>query len=172
MIYLASPYMHADPAVIERRVEIAAAVTMRMMNEAKRVYCPVVHGHSLQQISEVPASEEAWVQHGLEMLAKCDSLVLLPLMGWTNSSGCFAECTLADKLGKRMSVYQLDRNHPEQGMTYPKEHEIQKVFDGGQHFYLNERQKHELYALFLEKQGYMKVADTIGKFFQQYPNHH
>ncbi len=47
MIYLASPYTHADPAVRQRRFEAACRTSAVLICRGQTVFSPIAHSHAI-----------------------------------------------------------------------------------------------------------------------------
>lgn len=54
MIYLASPYSHADPAVQRHRYKEAQRATAEMMIEGRVVFSPIAHSHPIAERFDLP----------------------------------------------------------------------------------------------------------------------
>ena len=91
MIYLASPYSHPDPAVMQRRFEDVRAVTAALLRRGEIVYSPIVHGHAIATAHELPTDHDFWLRHCFAMLERADNLHVLMLDGWKESKGVQAE---------------------------------------------------------------------------------
>jgi len=48
MIYLATPYSHDDPEVMEERFALVTATAAQLMLAGYVVYSPITHGHAVQ----------------------------------------------------------------------------------------------------------------------------
>lgn len=99
MIYLASPYSHADALVREQWFHEACVVTARLLNEGTVVFSPVVFGHSLVAHC-LPTDWPFWEPFAREHIARCDEVLILMLDGWRESVGVAAEIGIAGELGK------------------------------------------------------------------------
>ena len=97
MIYLASPYSHPDPGVRTTRYRQAAWHAVRLMQDGRLVYSPIVHSHPLSVLG-LPGDWPFWADHNRAMLAACQTLVVLTLPGWEHSKGIAAELALAAEL--------------------------------------------------------------------------
>lgn len=95
MIYLASPYTHADPFVRELRYLAAAKAVLKLMAAEEPVFSPILHNHQLARIGRLPHSFDFWADLDSDMLRRCDKLVVLKLEGWNISTGVAAEVKLA-----------------------------------------------------------------------------
>lgn len=101
MVYLAQPYTTKPSVSYLAALDIAA----RGIQDGVKLYSPIAFGHLVAP----QASYDYWLEHGLDMLRRCDSLVLVQdenLGPWVNSPGCVKEHALALELGKK--VYQFN----------------------------------------------------------------
>lgn len=101
MVYLAQPYTTKPSVSYLAALDIAA----RGIQDGVKLYSPIAFGHLVAP----QASYDYWLEHGLDMLRRCDSLVLVQdesLGPWANSPGCVKEHALALELGKK--VYQFN----------------------------------------------------------------
>lgn len=107
MIYLATPYSHPDPQV--RHERFFAAVTEAAERTARGVLCysPIAHSHHIAQLLSViphdleadPGSFDAWRNHSLDMLRRCDSMEVVMMDGWRESIGIAGEIQYAEANG-------------------------------------------------------------------------
>jgi nucleoside 2-deoxyribosyltransferase len=107
MIYLASPYSHADPAVREARYQAACRATAALLKAGLVVFSPIVHSHPLVAFA-LPTGWDFWERIDRAYLARCDELVVLTLDGWRESTGVRAEIALARALGKPVRFLGVD----------------------------------------------------------------
>lgn len=91
MIYLASPYTHPDPAVRELRCRAAAFAAGALMRRGMVVYAPIVHGHHVYQVTDLPDDWTFWQKQCLEMLSRASALVMLQMPGSSTSVGMAEE---------------------------------------------------------------------------------
>jgi hypothetical protein len=91
MIYLASPYTHTDPDVMQERFEYVRAAAAEMLARGEIVYSPIVHGHAIATAHDLPTDFEFWMRHSFAMLERADNLYVLRLDGWLESRGVTAE---------------------------------------------------------------------------------
>ena len=99
MIYLASPYWHADPSIRNQRFRATCRVTAELICEGLTVFSPIVYGHALTAHG-LPGGWEFWQRHDRQHLAHCAEVLVLMLDGWRESEGVQAELELAAALGK------------------------------------------------------------------------
>ena len=103
MIYLAAPYRHDNPAIMAQRLAATRDATERMIRGGLRVFSPLVYSTAMQV--EPP---DTWYEFDLDMLGRCDELVILMLPGLYNSYGVKLESNRALELG--MPTSQLYPN--------------------------------------------------------------
>jgi nucleoside 2-deoxyribosyltransferase len=107
VVYLASPYSHADPAVREARFQAACQATAVLIRQGKIVFSPIVHSHSLCRYG-LPGDWGFWRSLDLAYLGRCDEVVVVKLDGWRQSRGVQAEVARARALGKPVSFIEPD----------------------------------------------------------------
>ena len=99
LVYLASPYTHADPAVMEARFQAATRYAARLMGQGVNVFSPIAYTHVILQHG-LPVDWDFWKQYGEKWLAVCDSMIVLMLDGWEASKGVNAEIAIMGAAGK------------------------------------------------------------------------
>jgi Domain of unknown function (DUF1937) len=107
LVYLASPYTSADPAVRQARFEAACRAAAELIRQGLTICSPIAHSHAICQHGAVPLDWAFWRQHDLTFLAMCDEVVVLKLVGWRQSVGVQAEIAAAKSLGKPVSFLDL-----------------------------------------------------------------
>lgn len=105
LIYLASPYSHADDRVIKYRYEDAMRATIWLMQQGYQVFSPIVYSHQLAEAG-LGGSWEYWAGFDLAMIDRCDELWILELDGWLESVGVEKEREYA--LAKNMPIKNID----------------------------------------------------------------
>lgn len=103
LIYLASPYTHEDPDVVEKRVFDTEAKFVELFNLGKFVFAPTLYCHAVSKTYALGGSYKIWRPFCLEMLRRCDKLCVLQLDGWDSSVGVLNEIRLARELHKIIS---------------------------------------------------------------------
>lgn len=104
LIYLASPYSHPRREVREQRAATAARVAASLMWRGMMVFSPVAHSHAVALAGALPAEFAFWREWCLEMLARCDEMLIIPMPGYEESAGIAAETARATELGKAVTV--------------------------------------------------------------------
>jgi hypothetical protein len=100
VIYVASPYSHDNPAIMEERYHLALIACARLISLGAVVYSPIVHGHAIAQTGAIATDFKTWEKQCLTMLDKADVLLVLMLSGWTQSVGVNAEINHFRPTGK------------------------------------------------------------------------
>ena len=98
MMYLAGPYTHDDPAVVQARYEAHRRATARLCAAGNVVFSPIVHGHHL--LPELPGwRHEEWIAFDYAILRHCSRLYVLQIDGWDVSRGTACEIEFAKQYG-------------------------------------------------------------------------
>lgn len=101
MIYLASPYTHANHGIEERRYEAVASAAALLMSEGGLcVFSPIVHCHPLRRYAKLPGDWEFWQLYDRQMIEACTTFAVLMLEGWEDSKGLSHEGKIAKELGR------------------------------------------------------------------------
>lgn len=100
MIYLASPYTHDDPAVREERFRAACRATADLFRRGLNVVSPVAHTHPLVAHGGLDEPFEFWHEYDRDLLSRCDSVLVLMLAGWEESTGVRSEIAMARSMSK------------------------------------------------------------------------
>ncbi len=110
LVYLAAPYTHDNPKVVEERVRKINKYAAKLINKGLAVYSPISQCHEIAKVAQLPTTWEFWEQHDRTFLAYCSHIVVLRLPGYNLSIGVRAEIKLAEELGVkvRYTDYDLD----------------------------------------------------------------
>jgi len=109
VIYLASPYTHADPAVMEARFDAVCRAAGALMAAGEMVYSPIAHTHPIAIRCALPRDFAFWEAFDKRMISACDSLTVLKLDGWTESHGVKSEMDIAFRLGIPIAYLEPSR---------------------------------------------------------------
>jgi hypothetical protein len=99
VIYLASPYSHPDPLIMQSRFEVAERVTAQLLNKRVWVYSPIVHCHALATRFNLPRNFEFWRDYNFALLRHASELYVTDMPGWDESKGVAAELNFARQCG-------------------------------------------------------------------------
>ena len=97
MIYLGQPYTHSDPAVREERFKKGEALLKIFAEQYMPVYSPIVHWHRLSLIPGHKIDNRYWMHHCIDMLSRCDNLLVYCIDGWRESEGLGKEIDFAKR---------------------------------------------------------------------------
>lgn len=98
--YVAGPYRADSERGVVENIRNAEAVAIQIWKTGHAALCP----HKNTALFGGICPDEIWLSGGLELLRRCDGMVLVP--GWEGSEGTKAEMQLAFDLG--LPVMELD----------------------------------------------------------------
>lgn len=104
--YLASPYTHDNPIIVNQRVWQVHQAMGWLMSKRYHVYSPIWAAHQACKDYKLPTDHEWWWQSNRVFMSASLGMILLTIDGWGESKGVEAERTyyyLNDK-----PVYLLD----------------------------------------------------------------
>jgi hypothetical protein len=117
LTYLACPYSHPDPEMLNYRFNHVTRAAARLMveNPKLNVFSPITNSHPLHVVG-MRGDWETWKRIDTQYLRLCKAIIVLKLDGWTCSVGVTEEIKIAKKLGMRISyldptTFKLSR-HP------------------------------------------------------------
>lgn len=104
LIYLGTPYTHADPLVREQRFKaVSRAAGWLMLKAGVHVYSPISMTHQMwlemQDMPNTGFEWEFWANFDEFMVQKCEEFWILTIPGWEQSVGVTAETQIAKRLG-------------------------------------------------------------------------
>jgi hypothetical protein len=97
LFYLAMPYSHKDPAVIERRMEIFCRVDAFLMKSGIHTVSPVSK-HFMLSYEALPGDYNYWGTYSRKLMQRCDGVYVICIDGWKESVGVQDEIALAKQL--------------------------------------------------------------------------
>lgn len=98
--YLASPYSHPDPDMMQARYEAARDMTAVLANSGIFCFCPIAHTHDMAKANHLPTNFEFWDNWNQAMIRGSCGIIVLKLTGWEESKGVTAELQFARSIGK------------------------------------------------------------------------
>lgn len=113
LIYLASPYTSGEPDPVRqndeqlRRTAMVSRLAGKMLKRGYNVFSPIAHSATIVENSHEPP-HDVWMRLDLEILKRCDVLMVFQLHGWDTSSGIAQEMELAEKHG--IPICSVDMN--------------------------------------------------------------
>ncbi len=108
LIYLASPYSHVLPEIMELRYNLACRAVKEYTMQGICVISPIVHCHPITVKYGMPGDYKFWRKYNSVMIASCVALRVLKIPGWGGSKGIDGEIVLANHL--RIPYDEVDLN--------------------------------------------------------------
>lgn len=99
LIYLACPYTHKDPKVMEERFRAVSKLAAAFMSEGFYIFSPISHTHPIAIEGDLPRGWEYWEGYDRTIIKACKGLWVFKLPGWKQSTGVQAEIKIAEELG-------------------------------------------------------------------------
>lgn len=98
LVYLAAPYTHEKPSVVESRMARLCVVDAALMQQGVMTASPLLK-HFLLQHSDLPGDWNYWKDYAEVLLSKCDKMIVVTMLGWDDSVGVRAEIKLCERFG-------------------------------------------------------------------------
>jgi hypothetical protein len=98
--YLASPYNHPTPSIMQDRYQAALRITVHLLSKRIWTYSPIVHCHTLALQNNLPTDHGYWMDYNRAMLMPAQELLILTLSGWDDSKGIAEEINIAHATNK------------------------------------------------------------------------
>lgn len=92
LIYVAGPFRGPNSWEIEQNIRRAESLALEVWRLGAAALCP----HTNTRFFQGAADDKVWLEGDLEMLRRCDALILTP--DWIKSSGARAEVAEANRL--------------------------------------------------------------------------
>jgi len=102
VVYLACPYVHENPAIIDIRVKKATKKAAELMQEGYNVFSPLTHSDPIADYIDDKNrfSHDFWLKRDIQIIKRCvDEMHVLCLDGWKESVGVGMEIDAANSLG-------------------------------------------------------------------------
>lgn len=99
MIYVASPYSHPDPLVMEQRFNDVRKFTSVMISSGAVAFSSILYLHQIAIDYQLPRDAKFWATFNIEILRHCDMMIVCDMEGWQESKGVQMEISLAEHLG-------------------------------------------------------------------------
>lgn len=115
LTYICSPYSDPDPHVRWLRYEAACRVTAKLISEGRLVFSPIAHSHPVAIAGGMGKGFDVWREWCLEMLHRCDDVLVLKLDGWLQSIGVNHEIAVAQAAGLVVRYREVDGEMTQEG---------------------------------------------------------
>lgn len=96
LVYLAAPYTHEKPDVVEARMSRLCIVDAALMKQGVMTASPLLK-HFLLEHSDLPGDWNYWKDYAEVLLSKCDKMIVVTMSGWDESVGVTAEIELCKR---------------------------------------------------------------------------
>lgn len=93
VVYVAGPFRGANSWEMEKNIRAAETLALQAWKVGFAVICP----HANTRFFQGAAPDEIWLEGDLEILKRCDAVLLTPT--WKSSKGAVAEAATAAELG-------------------------------------------------------------------------
>jgi len=100
MIYLAVPYTHPDPRVMDYRAGEADYVAAKLIKLGHEVYSPISSWHHISRKWGLPTDYAYWKQFSRKMILLSSKVLVITLDGWKESTGVQDEITFAKSFNR------------------------------------------------------------------------
>lgn len=108
LIYLASPYTHLNPLVMEERFKAVCKIAAMFMAKGFYILSPIAHTHPIAMAGKLPVDWQYWEGYDTTIIKCCKCLLVLKLEGWKDSTGVKAEIKIAEELGVPVEYVEYD----------------------------------------------------------------
>lgn len=105
-IYLATPYSHPDPTVVEYRYREAVEHTAYLLSLKRWCYSPIVHCHEMARQCNLPTDAAYWREYNETMMRAASELHVYCIDGWKASLGVAHEIAFWQSL-KRDVIFTV-----------------------------------------------------------------
>ena len=110
MIYLSSPYSHADPDRMAERFLAVCKVAGILIGRGVHVFAAISHSHPIALAGDLGLGWEFWKGFDLDMLTRCDELWVVDMDGWRESVGVGEEIAWAKQNDKPVRLVDMFGN--------------------------------------------------------------
>jgi hypothetical protein len=109
LFYLANPFTHEDPAVMDKRLEDVTEAAVQLLLLGVHSYAPISYNGKWSKDRKLRTDWEFWEPFDKNFLHRCDGLIVLKLDGWEKSVGVTSEIEYAKGLNKPIFYITLDQ---------------------------------------------------------------
>jgi hypothetical protein len=113
LFYLASPYSSPDKDLQKARAEQAAEASAILKRLGHHIFAPIPMGVMMAAYGLPHGYEEFWKPFAINMISRCDALIVLTLDGWRESVGVTDE--IAEAMGRGLPVFYVPLNDARRG---------------------------------------------------------
>ena len=118
MLYLATPYAHADPAVMRKRYQLSCRAAAKLLKAGIVVLNPLANTVPAVELGGLEMEHDDFLKIDLEILRRCDELLILGLPDWEKSDGVRQE--MFESLALRKPITLIEEEDIENLPAIPK----------------------------------------------------
>jgi hypothetical protein len=96
-IYLALPYMHNSPTMMDLRADISDIISVDLANQGYAVFAPISAWHKIAVKYGMRGDWEFWKHFDEAFIKCCKKVSVIKLPGWNISTGVTAEINIAEE---------------------------------------------------------------------------
>lgn len=107
-IFLACPYSHDDPAVVEGRFDLSNRVAAKIIRSGAAVFSQVSMSHPINRMLpglDRQAIGRLWAPIDEQFMAAMDELIVVDAPGWQESSGIKREIAYFESRGRKVGFW-------------------------------------------------------------------
>lgn len=97
LYYMANPYSHCDPLVMEERANLSIEMAATLFKMGIFVFAPIAYNCHWER-HDLPGDWTTWEKFDKTYIDRCDGLIVLAIPGWKDSVGVTAEIEYARSL--------------------------------------------------------------------------
>ena len=106
MLYLATPYAHNDPAVMEKRYHASCRAAAKLLKSGIVVINPLANTIPTIEFGGLELEHDEFLKIDLQILRRCDEVLILGLDQWEKSDGVRLEMFEAMALRKPITLIE------------------------------------------------------------------
>lgn len=108
--YLATPYTHTNPAVVQARVDETMRYAHALLAAGITVFSPILHCHHLALSHAMPTDAQFWWNYNKRHLEIFRRVIACQIDGWQQSRGMKMEIDWAQANGVDVKYCWIDRD--------------------------------------------------------------
>lgn len=114
LTYLATPFFHENPVIMERRFEVVNQIAAELMKQREHVFSPISHSYPIAKLGGLPKDWNYWQSFCIHTLKFCTKLSVVMQDGWRQSKGVTEELKIAQTMNMPITYITI----PEELFAY------------------------------------------------------
>ena len=99
LVYLACPYSHPDPVIMQQRYVMSNIIAGELMKLDYFIFSPISHSHPIAQQCNMDAIDhDFWLRQDCAIFMHCEMMMIIAIDGWEESYGIGLELIWAKDL--------------------------------------------------------------------------